>query len=204
MAFDEPWWISLAAAAGDILLLTVYTDTDNPDKQSLIAYDVNAQQLIWWYNGFTLKSVSAAHVMGVDHKFPGVETLLDLFTGKPVRNVDFHLGDSQNFPVIRPFQYEEGTAHFETVRQFLLTRTARIPAARVEYLEWEGLIFLSVFVNDNGLANYLYAFDSSGNTLLEETLGVNLKGVGLDTFFIYSGHLIFVKNKNELRGYKIL
>src|SRR5690606_34755477 len=38
--FDEPWWVSLRAAEGDMLLLTVYTDAANPDKKSLVAYDV--------------------------------------------------------------------------------------------------------------------------------------------------------------------
>jgi len=28
--------------------------------------------------------------------------------------------------------------------------------------------------------------------------------VGFDTFYIFSGHLIFVKNKNELTSFKII
>ena len=63
---------------------------------------------------------------------------------------------------------------------------------------------MSVFLKDQELANYLYAFDAGGKLLLEEKLGENLKGVGLDTFFIFSRDLIFVKNKNELKSYKIL
>jgi hypothetical protein len=204
VAFEEPWWVSLAGVGGEILLFTVYTDTNNPDKKSLIAYDVLKNRVAWWYNGFSLSSVNALYVKGVDLKFPAKETILDLSTGQPIPDIDFDLADSQNFPVIRPFQYEEGTAHFNTVKDFLQSRLGIIPVASIEYLEFESLIIVSVFLNEQGLANYLYAFDTSGQMLVKEMLGEGLKGVGLDTFFIFSGHLIFVKNKNELISYKIV
>ena len=204
VALEEPWWVSLGAIGGDMLLLTVYTDTNNPDRKSLLAYDVLKNQIAWWYNGFSLSIANSLYVKGIDSKFPAKETVLDLFTGQPVQHVDFDLGDSQNFPVIRPFQYEQGTAHFETVRYFLESRLGIEPVATIEYLESGGLIMVSVFLNEEGLANYLYALSASGEVLLKEKLGENLKGVALDTFFIFSGHLIFVKNKNELISYKIV
>jgi hypothetical protein len=204
VTLEEPWWVSLGAISDDILLFTVYTDTNNPDKKALIAYHVVKKQMIWWYNGFSLTSLNSPYVRGIDSKFPAKETILDLLTGQPVHHVDFDLAHSQNFPVIRPFQYEEGTTHFDTVKDFLETRLGIMPVASIEYLEFECLIVTSVFVKEAGLANYLYGFDSNGEVLVKEKLGENLKGVGLDTFFIFSGHLIFVKNKNELISYKIL
>lgn len=201
---EEPWWISLRAAEGDILFFTLYTDVQNPDKKSLIAYDVIGEKVTWWRNGFSVASVNGLGVRGVDSKFPGKEIVLDLFTGKELPDVDFDLADSQNFPVIRPFQYEEGTAHFDTVKDFLNTRLEILPVATIEYLEFEELIIMSVFINEQGLANYLYGLNAGGEVLITEKLGENLKGVALDTFFVFSGHLIFVKNKNELTSYKIL
>lgn len=204
LTFDEPWWISLGAVSGDILLLDVYTDTNNPDKKSLVAYHVLEKKIIWWRNDFSYSAVNRLYVKGLDQRIAGKETILDVFTGKPVSAVDFDLADSQNFPVIRPFQYEEGSAHFDTVRQFLQTRMGIVPVATIDYLEYNELIFLSVFLKNEGLANYLYGFNSDGQLLIEEKLGENLKGVGMDTFFIFLQHLILVKNKNELRTYKIL
>jgi len=40
--------------------------------------------------------------------------------------------------------------------------------------------------------------------LLKEKLDEHLKGIGLDTFFVLSGYVFFVKNKVELVCYKIL
>ena len=204
VSLEEPWWVSLAAIAGDRLLFTMYTDTGNPDRKSLLAWDVIKNQLSWWCNGFSFSGANSLYVKGIDSRFPAKEMILDLFTGTPVQHVDFHLADSQNFPVIRPFQYQEGTAYFDTVKDFLQTRVAVAPFATIDYLEFAGLIIASVFVKEKDLANYLYVFDSSAEVVLEVMLGENLKGVGLDTFFIYSDHLIFVKNKNELTSYKIL
>src|SRR5689334_7814185 len=33
--FEEKWWISLGYVDGGMLLFTVYTDTNNPDKKSV-------------------------------------------------------------------------------------------------------------------------------------------------------------------------
>ncbi len=204
MSFDEPWWISMRAASEDILLLTVYSDTANPDKKSVIAYDIAEQRMVWWQNGFSVTSVNNTHVIGVDARFPEKESVLELISGKPDPEIDFHLEDLQNFPVIRPFQYNEGTTHFATVSDFLNARWGIVPVATIEYLEIESLIIASVFLKEEGLANYLYVFDTDGELLTKEKLGEGLKGVGLDTFFVFSGYLIFVKNKNELTSLKII
>jgi len=204
LKLEEGWWVSLAAIAGDVLLFTIYTDTSNPDKKSLLGYDVVKNQMIWWYNGFSFSNANSLYVKGIDTRFPAKEIVLDASTGHALPQGDFHLVDSQNFPLIRPFQYEEGTAYFGTVKHFLKSRAGIVPVATIDYLEYEHLIILSVFTKENDLANYLYVFDSGGEMLFRETLGEKLKGVGLDTFFIYADHLIFVRNKNELITYKIL
>lgn len=204
VTFEEPWWISMRAVEDDIMLLTVYADTGNPDKKSLVAYDVTSQRLVWWQNGFSVTSVNSMYVTGADARFPEKASYLDLFTGKLLTQIDFHLEDSQNFPVIRPFQYKEGTEHFSTVKDFLHARWGISPVATIEYLEFESLIIMSVFLNEEGLANYLYVLNADGELLRKEKLGKDLKGVGLDTFYIFSGHLIFVKDKNELTSFKII
>src|SRR5690606_4112262 len=128
-------------------------DTNNPDKKSLIAYNVPKKEMIWWHNGFSVTEANTRYVIGTDARFPAKETVLDLFTGKPAQPADFDLEESQNFSVIRPFQYEEGTGHFDTVRHFLQNRLGIVPVTTIEYLEFEELIFVSVFLKEQDLAN---------------------------------------------------
>jgi hypothetical protein len=165
---------------------------------------VQKKEILWWKNGFSFSGANTRLVKGFDTKFAGKESVLDLFTGQPVQDVDFDLGLLQNFPVIRPFQYQQGTEYFETVSDFLKVKLGITPVVTLDYLEHDALIMVSAFVNDGELANYLYVFDSNGQILLNEKLGQDLTGVGIDTFFVLAGHLIFIKDKHELISYKII
>lgn len=204
VTFEEPWWISLQAIAGNVLLLTIYTDTNKPDKKSALAVDVNTRQVLWWKNNFTITSVAGGRVWGVDTKMGAREEILDLADGKTLQQKPAVLPDEQNLLITRPFQYREGTAHFDSVRAFLNRKCDISPIISIEYCEYHSLILISAFTGQNDLANYLFVFNSSGELMLKEILGEHLNGIALDTFFVFSGYLIFVKNKCELVSYKLV
>jgi hypothetical protein len=199
ITFEEKWWISLSAASAGILLFTLYAEVENPDKKSLLAFDVELQKMIWWKNNFALSLATGQTVTGVETKFGAKEIVLDIYTGMEARK-DVA---KQNLNVIRPFQYPEGSSDFDTVSAFLEVKCGFSPCFSVEYCEHHALIFISAFVDKTDLANYLIVFNSKGEMVLKETLGEHLKGIAPDTFFIYSGFLIFVKNKCELVSYKL-
>jgi hypothetical protein len=203
VGFEEPWWISLGYVQDEVLLLTVYDDTNNPDKKSLIALDVETARLIWWKNNFVVAHVTSMYVIGNDTKFGLKSMTLDLRTGDVVSSAVVEIPARQNFPVIRPLQYPQGTQHFETVKTFIERKCKLLPVLAIEYCEYKSLIIVSVFVEESDLANYLIVFDSEGQIVLKEQLGENLKGIAYDTFFLFAGFIIFVKNKRELVSYKI-
>ena len=201
---EEPWWVTLAAASDNILLFTIYADTNNPDKKSVLAMDVHSKKIIWWRNDFAISTVTSQIVTGIDTKFGSQEVGLNIFDGKELRRDTAVLPIEQNFKVIRPFQYHEGSQHFETVHKFLKKKEAISPVIMVEYIEYGSLIVISAFTGPQNLANYLFVFNSGGEMLIKEILGEHLKGIAQDTFFIVSGYLIFVKNKSELVCYRMV
>jgi hypothetical protein len=201
---EEPWWISLQAVSTNVLLFTLYTDSNNPDKKSILAFDVDKKKMLWWKSNFVIASVAGNHIKGTDTKFGSREVTINLGDGTIAPDNSDLLVHEQNFDIIRPFQYQDGTAHFDTVKTFLETKCQISPTISIEYCEFHSLILISAFVRQNDLANYLFVFNSNGELMLKETLGTDLKGIALDTFFIFSGYLIFVRNKHELRGYKIV
>jgi hypothetical protein len=202
--FEEQWWISLQACSGDIALFTHYSDNNNPDKKMLFAFSIRTQTMIWWKNDFSLSVLAGRCVIGLDTKFGSKEVALNLLDGQPIQK-DFTVSYAeQNFNITRPFQYHEGSQHFDTVKAFLELKTEISPIITIEYCEYHSLILISAFTGREDLANYLFVFNSNGEMLTKETLGVHLKGIALDTFFVFSGFLIFVKNKCELVSYKIL
>ena len=199
---DEPWWISLSGIAGDAALFTLYTDTNNPDKKAALAYNISEQKLVWWKNDFSIEAISANYVSGTAEKFGRKQLVFDAATGEPTEPSLFHVRKEEK--VYRPHHYPEGHPYFDTVKTFLNRNFNLLPTSALEYLEHDSLIFISCYLQENELANYLFVFSPDGTQLLNEKLGEHLQGIGLDTFFILSGCLIFVRNKGELVSYKIL
>lgn len=199
---EEPWWISLSGMAGNFALFTLYTDTNNPDKKAVLAYHICEEKVAWWKNDFTIEAISREYVRGATEKFGKQQLVLDASTGAQVGPSLFHVRKEEK--VRRPHHYPEGHPYFNTVKTFLNRKFNLLPTSALEYLEHDSLIFISCYLQENEMANYLFVLSPDGTLLLKEKLGEHLQGIGLDTFFILSGCLIFVRNKGELVSYKIL
>lgn len=202
VVFEERWWVGLDAAQGEVALFSVFTDTSNPDRKSLIAYHIHHQKILWWRNDFSLSALGANCVKGLLTQYGHRETALDLITGNETEFVP-QSPDSNAFK--RPAQYLEGHPYFDTVRTFLQSRFNFDAVLSLEYLEESSLIFISSYVREGqGLINDLFVVSADGELVMREKLGEQLKGIGQDTFFIYAGSVIFVKNRGELFSYKIV
>ena len=199
---EEPWWISLSGVTGNVALFTLYTDTNNPDKKAALAYHIADEKVAWWKNDFSIDAVSGNYVRGTAEKFGKKQWVVDANTGEAFESSSFDVRKDEK--VVRPHHYPDGHPYFDTVKTFLNQKFNLSPTYALEYLEHDSLIFISCYLHEKELANYLFAFSPDGTLLLKEKLGEHLKGIGLDTFFILSGCLIFVRNKGELVSYEIL
>ena len=201
VTFEESWWVGLEAAQGDVALFSLFTDQSNPERKALIAYHILHKKIMWWNNDFSLSAVGENCVLGMTTQYGQKEVALNLLTGKessfePV---------TDELVIIRPSQYPEGHNYFETVRSFLSSRFNFQAVASLEYLEESSFIFISAYErNEDGMSNELFVLSADGEPELRENLGRQLKGIGQDTFFIYAGSVIFVRNRGELFSYKIV
>jgi hypothetical protein len=201
---EETWWVNASAICSSIALFTIYMDTNNPDKKGILAYSIRDLELKWWKNDFSISELGENSVKGFASKFGLKEVVFDVHSGEPM--------DVQNFvrgapvPTLqKPVQYSAGQDHFATVQAFLADRLNFPAVSSLEYLESCNCVFISCYsVEDDGLANYLFVLSVEGNVLLKEKLDGSLKGIGLDTFFILEGCVIFVRNRNELISYNII
>ena len=199
---DEPWWINLSAVSDKIVLFTLFTDTHNPDKKAAIASNLMDGEVVWWQNDFSISAVSDNFVFGFSEKYGRREVVLDLNTGKTLQTPHIYAEIPETS--LRPQQFFEGHSYFDSVKIFFSQKFNLSPITALEYLEFDSLIFVSCYLRENDLTNYLFIISADGNLLLKEKLDEHLKGIGLDTFFILSGCVFFVKNKVELVCYKIL
>lgn len=200
--FDEAWWISLNAMVGDIALFTVYLETDNPDKKGIFGYHVRAEGMLWWNNDFSLVTLGERQIKGVAMKYGFRNVTLNVETGAEIPDSEFieALADT----VLRPQQFSDDHPYFGTVKSFLLSTFNLSPVIALEYVEYEGVIIISLYIQQPDLTNYMLILSSEGELLMKEKLDEHLKGIGLDTFFIFAGCVFFAKNKRELFSYKIV
>ncbi|RAV98306.1 DUF4905 domain-containing protein [Pseudochryseolinea flava] len=197
LVLDEPWWVSLAGAEDDTMLFTIYLEHQNPDKKGILAYGIHKPSLRWWNNDFSLVTLNRKSLLGYSLKMGQKLVLLDLQNGQELLSAT----TSDATPIPGPVQYLEGTTHFNTVKTFLDRKLNLSVVSALEYFEYDDKILVSYYVTENGLANYLIVFDTKGTVRLHEKLDEHLKGIGLDTFFVLSGCVIFVKNREELVSY---
>lgn len=199
---EEPWWIGLDGAQGRVALLSVFTETSNPDRKALIAFDILDCKMRWWKNDFALSKAGSACVSGVSQQFGYRELTLDLMSGD---EIPCDPQTEETLPLLRPLQYVDGHPYFATVQTFLASRFNLSVVHALEYLEASSLIFISCYSQDeNGLTNDFLVLSTDGKLLLREIFGTHLKGIGQDTFFIYDGSVIFVRNRGELISYRIV
>jgi len=203
---EETWWIGLTAATNEVLLLQVYQNTGNPDVKGLLAWHMDKRKKLWQVDNFSFGFLTGDKVYG---QCSGTEegnrpAIIDVNTGEFLEINGIEIRPEENIVIPTPFQYIEGSPYFETAKSFLMQKLNLVAIAGVEYLEHNSLIFISYNMHQEGLTNYLVVLTSDGEILLHEKLGEQLKGLGLETFFILSGCLFFVRNKSELVSYRIV
>jgi len=201
---EESWWVGLTAATPDVLLFHLYHSTENPDDKGLIAYDINQQKILWQYDHFSFACLGSNAVQGYFTDQEMKTASVSLNTGQILEQSSSMKTTGQNISLRRPFQYAAGQKHFETVAAFLEHKLDVKPVTSVEYLEYNELIFVSYYIQENSLANYLVVLQENGAIVQQKKMDDGLKGLGLDTFFILSGCLFFVRNKCELVSYRIV
>ena len=209
VAFEESWWISLLAVSDSIVLLQKYDNAENPDIRSVWAFNLETQQIQWKREKFSLHQLRDHLVSGYNlSEKDSALVELDLKSGEVIEKP----GDTELFDepgkipdLYKPFQYHEGTPYLETVRKFLNDHCNIHAVGAAEYLEYNKMIIISYNIQqENGLANFLLVIDEKAEILMNEKLGEQLKGIGVDTFFVLSGCLFFVRNKTELLSYQII
>lgn len=171
-----------------------------------IVWRNNSLPELWWINLVRVTPSQVLLKIFENTSNPDVTHVLALSVaeGKPL-DQPIEIEDEHTNELIQPFQYLAGEHDFETVKQFVVGRTQKLPLLGVEYLEHGGFIFIShYFGNPGSFTNVLTCFSSAGNIVWQEEIGTNLKGIGVNTFFVVTDYLFFVKNKSELVTFRIV
>lgn len=195
--------------------LVIEERNDETRQVSFLAYDYVKEKIIWrsslqsesWWINLARVTPEFVFLKTFENTSNPDKTkwhALSLIDGKQLETVPEVNADYTN-EVVQPFQYLEGEADFNTVKTFVENKLGVHPVSGIDYVDYSDFIFISYYLSSSGMfANQLACFTKAGNLLWQDEIGTNLKGIGVNTFFLVSDHLFFVKNKTELVTFGIV
>lgn len=209
LRFDENWWIGMSAADQDLLVLHTFEDTENPEKKAYFAIDSESQQIVWESKSLQVMDIQYPLIYGYErqkdkmlYKYQSVTDATEKSLPQKEALAELQKISVENKYIRHPFHYTENEPYFETVRKFILEYLNQAPIKGCEYLEYQQLIFVSYYIEENkALANYLLVIDQEGALQLHEKLDDQLSQIGWGSFMIIRDQLMFVKRKRELVSY---
>lgn len=195
---DESWWLGIEGLLNGKALIHGFESEESPVHKGVTCYEIVSGDILWNYPDQQLLEYHANTIIlkGDD------DTLKIDWSGNVTSGEDLPIVSS--YSVLNPNPYFQESEHFNTVSEFIKNEYSEQPVELIEYLEVNDLIIISYYISQNAkLANLLKVIDLNGNSVLEETLGSALKGIGINTFLLSQNQLIFTKNKTELISYII-
>lgn len=202
---EEDWWVEMSAVFGGKIYLGVFEESKAGEKKGVKCYTADEGRLLWENNEFSLLEVVDE---GLFCQLNDAERyfLVDFESG----NVHKEASEHDEFDIIKspvvkvPFQYNESSVHFETIKTFMRELEGMEVVQVIDYLEHAGFIFISCYIyKDNFLSNWLFIYDDEGNKWHQDCLIEKTKGVGLDPFFLYEDKVVYTKDKTLITVFKI-
>jgi hypothetical protein len=201
---NEKWWIGLEEAKYGKVILHGYKDIQNPEHKGLIVLDSRSGKVLWKKEELSFYSTTHEAIIAYDME----ETerrykKIDINEGKIIEEIsESELTDerkSEESFVKNSSHYRADNKYFEKIAGFAEAYIGKKPEQALDYLEYKEGIIVSFYAREEEkLVNYLMVVNEKGELIYNEPIDKDLKGVGIDTFFLYNDLLIFIKNKKEL------
>lgn len=197
----------------DRSLIIIELRNEGQRRVTFLAYDYEADRVIWqqqslpdpwWINLSWVSDRQAFLKIFEDTNNPDRTRLLalNLESGELQEAAE---PAAHTNPARLPFHYVAGEPDFDTVKNFIVQQLEIIPFGGLEYLEYGTTLVISFYHGEPGhLCNTLVGFSTQGTLLWKQEIGMNLKGIGVNTFFMVADRLFFVKNKSELVTFRIV
>jgi hypothetical protein len=190
---DERWHTGIEAAYDGVLLLHFYQSETGPTHRGLLAIDADTGNTLWSNYNFTFDHLSANGLVLYDARIhPRKLFLADIKTGATTRiyepSVYRELKNSITLPELKTPEFL--SAKLVTVHPF---------GNMVHYLKYNNFIIVSLHALKSGeLTQSLYIMDGV-NKVYEDLLNAGIQKIQPEAFIMHKNHLIYIKNKSELK-----
>lgn len=210
----ETWWLGIEDVYDGNIYFHYYNPVEFSNHLGIVCFNINSNKVIWEHKDLEFYKLTSDTLIAINNSKKNIKFLqLDLQNGNIIENFNFIDSQKNDFVVFTkrrndrvfsPIIYSNLDEDFGLVSLFIQKKINVIPDHSLEYLEFANYIIISFNIFDKETyVNKLLVISLEGNVILEEVLMQAEKGIGVGTFFVCNGKLIFVKLKNELFIYDL-
>jgi len=212
---DEKFWIGIEDSRSKYLILHQFEKPDMPAHKKIINVDLISGNVLWVNDDLTFYDMDDEYIYGYDSNFEDKEFYqLSIKDGTILNS----LGNEEQSKTILNSIREKDYSRYTFAQ--LLDENSKIPVREItsqfigenfhfffcEFIDRENFLIFNYYdkISPQSLINRLIVYDkSSGKPVLIETLNSSTPAPLPDSFFMYDNDLYFIKNKNELVGYRL-
>jgi hypothetical protein len=194
----ERWLTGIEAAYDGVLLLHFYQTDAGPTHKGLMAIDAGSTEVLWSNYIYTFDHLSVKGPVVYDAKIhPRKFFLADVKTGATTRIYQPSVYAELKNSVLLP-------AHISADELPVKLFSIHPFGNRVHYLEYNNFRIVSLHALKGGALNHwLYIFDvgdpANFREVYEDLLNADIQKLQPEAFIFHKNHLIYIKNKSELK-----
>ncbi|MEM1135991.1 MAG: DUF4905 domain-containing protein [Bacteroidota bacterium] len=202
LAFEDSWSISISGMNATHIFFTEFTDEQMPKAKAVFSVALYQKEIAWYIENVTFEGLQNNFVVLKEEKSEVYRQLLvDSNIGETIdTQTQIQLEASTDKSLLHPMKYAEDNAYFDTVKRFIKKTLSLSIVISCDYIEWGNFIIISFYQANtkNTFNNYIAIFNHSGEVILQDVLGEDLKGIASESFFIVRNYLIYIIENKDI------
>ncbi|MRX48320.1 DUF4905 domain-containing protein [Pedobacter puniceum] len=186
-SFEEKWQLGLLALYQHKLILHGFENEFAPTQKNILVFNLVDKNIGWENYSHTAQAICKEGIMAYNARImPRKLELLDLNTGSSLGYIKANetLQQLQNHIILPDNKPEENI--WETAQQLI----------------YKDLFIRSLYLkNKDSYTQIIEVYDKENNILLSDILNDNIQKLVEDTFFVWLGKLVYIRNKSEIVSY---
>jgi len=186
--FEEKWHLGLLSVSNSILYLHGFENEHSPTQKQIIAFDLANSKILWENYTHTAESTYQEGIVAFNSRvLPKKLELLNKKTGTLIKSIlPEELKTLQ--PIINDIKLPAD--HFEID---LWSST--------QALDYKDLHLESIYQQKDNKIDHSITIHQNGKLIFTDYLNQDIQKLMQDTFFVWTGKLVYIRNKSEIVSY---
>jgi hypothetical protein len=186
--FDETWHLGLINIVNGIIYFHGLENEHAPTHKNIIAYRLIDDKILWQNYTHAANQIFKDGIVAFNSRIlPRKLELIDLKTGAFLKNIlpeDILKLKIISNQIIIP-ENIHGNDNWETQ----------------QILKWKELTISSFYKQNENKINHILQISSKNEVIYKDLLNEDIQKLVEDTFFVWLGKLVYIRNKSEIVSY---